>query len=240
MAKRKRDIQLKVRVTPEERAMIEAKMAQLGTTNMGAYLRKMAIDGYVVKLDLPELRELVSLLRYSSNNLNQLARRVHETGRVYAADMDDILQNQERIWQAASGILSRLAAIRYENLYYLAALLHTPNKDQIRRAMYKVGLDPDSRKKVKHYSLGMKQRLGIAQAIMDNPAIMVLDEPFNGLDKASANDICNLLCSLKDQGKLIILAMHLSKDYADFYDQAYEIVSGKLKPYVLHGSKSII
>ena len=64
MAKRKRDIQLKVRVTPEERAMIETKMAQLGTTNMGAYLRKMAIDGYVVKLDLPELRELVSLLRY--------------------------------------------------------------------------------------------------------------------------------------------------------------------------------
>ncbi len=88
--------------------MIEAKMAQLGTTNMGAYLRKMAIDGYVVKLDLPELRELVSLLRVFLNNLNQLTRRVHETGRVYAADMDDILQNQERIWQAASGILSRL------------------------------------------------------------------------------------------------------------------------------------
>lgn len=112
MAKRKRDIQLKVRVTPEERAMIEAKMAQLGTTNMAAFMRKMAIDGYVVKLDLPELRELVSLLRYSSNNLNQLARWVHETGRVYAADMEDILQNQERIWQAANGILSRLAAIR--------------------------------------------------------------------------------------------------------------------------------
>ena len=112
MAKRKRDIQLKVRVTPEERAMIEAKMAQLGTTNMAAFMRKMAIDGYVVKLDLPELRELVSLVRYSSNNLNQLTRRVHETGRVYVADMEDILQNQERIWQAASGILSRLAAIK--------------------------------------------------------------------------------------------------------------------------------
>ncbi len=112
MAKRKRDIQLKVRVTPEERTMIEAKMAQLGTTNMAAFMRKMAIDGYVVKLDLPELRELVSLLRYSSNNLNQLTRRVHETGRVYVADMEDILQNQERIWQAASGILSRLAAIK--------------------------------------------------------------------------------------------------------------------------------
>lgn len=79
MAKRKRDIQLKFRVTPQEREMIETKMAQFGTTNMAAYLRKMAIDGYVVKLDLPELRELVSLLRYSSNNLNQLTRRAHET-----------------------------------------------------------------------------------------------------------------------------------------------------------------
>ena len=78
MAKRKRDIQLKFRVTPQEREMIETKMAQFGTTNMAAYLRKMAIDGYVVKLDLPELRELVSLLRYSSNNLNQLTRRAHK------------------------------------------------------------------------------------------------------------------------------------------------------------------
>ena len=112
MAKQKRDVLLKVRVTPEERALIRQKMALLGTDNMAAYMRKMAIDGYVIKLDLPEMRDLVSLLRYSSNNLNQLARRVHETGRVYAADMDDILQNQERIWQAASGILSRLAAIR--------------------------------------------------------------------------------------------------------------------------------
>ena len=112
MVKQKRNILLKDRVTPEERGLIEKKMAQLGTDNMAAYMRKMAIDGYVVKLDLPELRELVSLLRYSSNNLNQLTRRVHETGRIYAADMDDILQNQERIWQTASGILSQLAAIK--------------------------------------------------------------------------------------------------------------------------------
>ena len=112
MVKQKRNILLKVRVTPEERGLIEKKMAQLGTDNMAAYMRKMAIDGYVVKLDLPELRELVSLLRYSSNNLNQLTRRVHETGRIYAADIDDILQNQERIWQTVSGILSQLAAIK--------------------------------------------------------------------------------------------------------------------------------
>ena len=112
MAKRKRDIQLKFRVTPQEREMIETKMAQFGTTNMAAYLRKMAIGGYVVKLDLPELRELVSLLRYSSNNLNQLTRRVHETGRIYEADLKDIQQNQERIWTAAEKIVSSLAALK--------------------------------------------------------------------------------------------------------------------------------
>ena len=104
MAKRKRDIQLKFRVTPQEREMIETKMAQFGTTNMAAYLRKMAIDGYVVKLDLPELRELVSLLRYSSNNLNQLTRRAH--------DLEDIQQSQERIWTAAEKIVSSLAALK--------------------------------------------------------------------------------------------------------------------------------
>ena len=111
MAKRKRDIQLKVRVTPEERAMIEAKMAQLGTTNMGAYLRKMAIDGYVVKLDLPELRELVSLLRYSSNNLNQLARRANATGRIYPEDLADIRQNQAQLWESAKEILRVLSKL---------------------------------------------------------------------------------------------------------------------------------
>ena len=83
MAKRKREIVLRFRVTPEERGMIEEKMAQLGTDNMAAYLRKMAIDGYIVKLDLPELRDMVSLLRRSGNNLNQIARRVNETSRIY-------------------------------------------------------------------------------------------------------------------------------------------------------------
>lgn len=106
------DVQLKFRVTPEERELIEQKMAQLGTENMAAYLRKMAIDGLVVKLELPELRELVSLLRYSSNNLNQLTRRVHETGRVYDADLEDLRQGYDRLWEAANKILTSLAAIQ--------------------------------------------------------------------------------------------------------------------------------
>ena len=82
MAKRKRDMQLNFRVSSEELAVIEQKMSQFGTSNREAYLRKMALDGYVVKLELPELKELVSLMRRSSNNLNQLTRKVHETGRV--------------------------------------------------------------------------------------------------------------------------------------------------------------
>ena len=111
MAKRKRESQLKFRVTPEEQALIHQKMEQYGTENMAAYLRKMAIDGYVVRLDLPELRELVSLLRRSSNNLNQLTRRVHETGHFYDADLEDLRQSYDRLWEAARRVLTGLSAI---------------------------------------------------------------------------------------------------------------------------------
>ena len=112
MAKRKRNIVIRFRVTPEEREMIESKMAQFGTSNMAAYLRKISIDGYVVRLDLPELREMVSLLRRSSNNLNQIAKRVNETSRIYDADIDCLKENQEKIWSAANGILTQLANIK--------------------------------------------------------------------------------------------------------------------------------
>ena len=81
MAKRKRDMQLNFRVSADELAVIEQKMSQFGTSNREAYLRKMALDGYVVKLELPELKELVSLMSRSSNKLNKLTRKVHETGR---------------------------------------------------------------------------------------------------------------------------------------------------------------
>ena len=112
MANLEREVQLKFRVTPEERALIEQKMAQLGTTNMAAYLRKMAIDGFVVNLELPELGELVSLLRRSSNNLNQLTRRVHETGRFYDADLEELRRDYDGLWEAAQKILISLAKIQ--------------------------------------------------------------------------------------------------------------------------------
>ena len=99
---RKRNVQIIFWVSEEERAQIQAKMDQVGTENLSAFLRKIAIDGYILKLDLPELREMISLLRRSSNNLNQIAKRLNETGRFYAADMEDILQRQEQLWQAAN------------------------------------------------------------------------------------------------------------------------------------------
>lgn len=112
MEKRQRGVQLKFRVTPEERDLIEQKMALLGTSNMAAYLRKMAIDGYAVNLELPELSEMVSLLRRSSNNLNQLTRRVHETGRFYDADLEDLRRDYDGLWDAAQKILTSLAKLQ--------------------------------------------------------------------------------------------------------------------------------
>ena len=109
--KRKREVQLNFRVSPEELALIEQKMAQMGTKNREAYLRKMALDGYVVRLELPELKELVSLMRYSSNNLNQLTRRVHETGRIYDADLEDISRRQEALWDGVHQVLTQLAKL---------------------------------------------------------------------------------------------------------------------------------
>ena len=111
MANRNRLIQVKFRVTPEERKMIDKRMEQAGTNNMAAYLRKMAIDGYVVKLELPELRDFISLLRRTSNNFNQIARRVNSTGRIYDDDIHEMKMMLEQIWEADNHILDKLASI---------------------------------------------------------------------------------------------------------------------------------
>ena len=112
MKKRKRPERIVFYVTEEERELIREKMNQLDTDNMGAYLRKIAIDGYVVNLDLPELRELTALLRRSSANLNQLTKRVHETSRIYDADLESLRTEFDRLLDAAAAILSKLARIR--------------------------------------------------------------------------------------------------------------------------------
>lgn len=111
MAKRKRNIQLHFMVSEQERKLIEEKMAQLGTKNLGAYLRKMAVDGYVIHLDLSDIRELVTLLRRASNSLNQLTKRVHQTGNIYIEDLEALRESYNKLWDTADEILSRLSTI---------------------------------------------------------------------------------------------------------------------------------
>ena len=103
-----RSVPLQFYVTEEERGLIEQKMALLGTRNMSAYLRKMALDGYVVRMDLPER---VSLMRYTSNNLGQMTRQLNEGGQIYEVDIREICQNQERLWEGLHGILDRMSRI---------------------------------------------------------------------------------------------------------------------------------
>lgn len=103
-----REVQVKFRMTRQERELLEEKMVLAGTTNMGAYLRKMAIDGYVLRLDLPELREMISLLRRCSGNLNQIAKRVNESGRIYETDLEEIQEQLDGLWNTAREILLAL------------------------------------------------------------------------------------------------------------------------------------
>ena len=109
---RNRNVQIIFWVSEAEKSMIEEKMAQVGMTNLSAYLRRIAIDGMIVRLELPELKEMVSLLRYAGNNINQIARRMNESGRIYGTDLAQVIQNQEQLWDMANGILTRLAAIK--------------------------------------------------------------------------------------------------------------------------------
>ena len=120
----------------------------------------------------------------------------------------------------------------YKNLEYLANIKNIIGKKEIRESMERVGLDPDSKKKVSKYSLGMRQRLGIAQAIMENPDILILDEPMNGLDNQGVEDVRGILLNLRDEGKTIILASHNKEDIEILCDEVYEMDHGNLTALV--------
>ena len=109
---RVRKIQLNFRVTEQERRLIEDRMQELGTTNREAYLRKIAIDGMIVKLEVQELKEIVSLMRRTSNNVNQIARRLNETGRIYETDITDVQKQQERLWNTLNRLMTQISGIR--------------------------------------------------------------------------------------------------------------------------------
>lgn len=125
------------------------------------------------------------------------------------------------------GFLTNLSGMR--NLEILAALRGKIGRKEIAYAIRKAGLEPSLRKSVSKYSLGMRQRLGIAQAIMEDPEFLILDEPFNGLDKHGVADIRKLLLELKGQGKTIILASHNSEDIRILCDKVYEMDGGRMR-----------
>lgn len=111
----------------------------------------------------------------------------------------------------------------YQNLKILASLKGIIGKKEIREVLLQVGLDPDMRKPVGKYSLGMRQRLGIAQAIMEKPKVLILDEPFNGLDKTGVGHMRDLLQELKGQRKAILLASHNAQDIEVLCDEVHDM-----------------
>lgn len=116
----------------------------------------------------------------------------------------------------------------YENLKLLAMIRRKIGKKEICEAMELVGLDPRSKKRVAKYSLGMKQKLGIAQAIMEDPSLIILDEPMNSLDSASVEEVRKLILHWKSQGKTIILSSHNKDDIAMLCDKTYFMKNGKV------------
>ena len=123
MANRERGVKINFWVTPEEQKLIEGKMEKAGIRNMSAYLRKLAIDGYIVRLDVPELRELLTQARRAGANLNQLTKRVNETGRIYEADLQDLRQSQERLQTATDALLDKLEQMDVDTMNEFGAWL---------------------------------------------------------------------------------------------------------------------
>ena len=124
------------------------------------------------------------------------------------------------------GFLPGLSGL--SNLNKLAALKNLITQDEVTASIRRVGLDPTSKKKVGQYSLGMRERLGIAQAIMEDPELLILDEPFNGLDKRGAEEVCGLMKELKDRGKTILIAAHNMLEIEWLCDTICEMDAGVL------------
>ena len=113
-------------------------------------------------------------------------------------------------------------------LKVLAGIKNKISAKEIREAIQTVGLDPDLKLPVKKYSLGMRQRLGLAQAIMENPSVLILDEPMNGLDKNGVEEIRKLLLFMKDESKIIVIASHNAEDIRVLCDEVHEMEQGEL------------
>ena len=107
----KKSVRVEFVMSEQEAELIKGRMAELGITNLSAYLRKMAVDGYIIHLDMSDIQEMIRLLRICSNNLNQYARRANETGSVYAADVEDLRARLDNLWDGMDKLLRGFANI---------------------------------------------------------------------------------------------------------------------------------
>lgn len=107
----KKSIRVEFVMSEQEAELVKGRMAELGITNLSAYLRKMAVDGYIIHLDMGDIQEMIRLLRICSNNLNQYTRRANETGSVYAADMEELRTRLDGLWDGMDKLLRGLANI---------------------------------------------------------------------------------------------------------------------------------
>lgn len=164
-----------------------------------------------------------------------------DSGAIYVNEKE---RQKGKLLESAGIIIEDPAFLKkksgFNNLKYLYMIKNKINKNYLYEVMEKVGLDPRDKKEVGKYSLGMKQRLAIGQAIMEDPDILILDEPMNGLDKKGVQDIRSILLKLKEEGKIILLASHNKDDITILCDDVYEIDNGILYPRVLcEGGDSI-
>ena len=107
----KKSVRVEFVISEQEADLIKERMAELGITNLSAYLRKMAVDGYIIHLDMSDIQEMIRLLRICSNNLNQYTRRANETGSVYAADVEDLCARLDGLWDGMEKLLRGFANI---------------------------------------------------------------------------------------------------------------------------------
>ena len=107
----KKSVRVEFVMSEQEAELVKGRMAELGITNLSAYLRKMAVDGYIIHLDMSDIQEMIRLLRICSNNLNQYARRANETGSIYAADVDDLRSRLDILWDGMDKLLRGFANI---------------------------------------------------------------------------------------------------------------------------------
>ena len=163
------------------------------------------------------LKSICGLTNYTGGEISVLGKKIGK---------DVEIPDSIGVIIEVPGFLPNLSG--YKNLKYLADIKGKIGKDRIFEVIRQVGLEPESKKRVGKYSLGMRQRLGIAQALMEDPEILLLDEPMNGLDNKGVADVKEILKDLRKKNKTIILASHHMEDIDELCDKVVVMDSGKI------------